>query len=52
MENWRHKIPQGPRELRRCQPDRPKPNFLILLGQRYGWRPLPETCRSNADGLV
>src|ERR1017187_952094 len=30
------------RELRRCQQDRPKPNFLILLGNRYGWRPLPE----------
>lgn len=31
------------RELRRCQSDHPKPNFLILLGDRYGWRPLPET---------
>jgi hypothetical protein len=30
------------RELRRCQQGRPKPNFLILLGDRYGWRPLPE----------
>ena len=30
------------RELKRCQQDRPKPNFLILLGDRYGWRPLPE----------
>jgi hypothetical protein len=30
------------RELRRCQQDRPKPNFLILLGDRYGWRPLPK----------
>ncbi len=30
------------RELCRCQQDRPKPNFLILLGDRYGWRPLPE----------
>jgi hypothetical protein len=30
------------RELRRCQQDRPKPNFLVLLGDRYGWRPLPE----------
>lgn len=26
-------------ELQRCQ--RQRPNFLILLGQRYGWRPLP-----------
>ena len=31
------------RELRRClDPGRPKPNFLILLGDRYGWLPLPE----------
>lgn len=31
------------RELRRCQVGPIKPNFLILLGDRYGWRPLPET---------
>ena len=31
------------RELKRCQQSGPKPNFLILLGDRYGWRPLPET---------
>jgi WD40 repeat protein len=30
------------RELKRCQAGGPKPNFLILLGDRYGWRPLPE----------
>jgi WD40 repeat protein/tetratricopeptide (TPR) repeat protein len=30
------------RELKRCQEARPKPNFLILLGDRYGWQPLPE----------
>jgi hypothetical protein len=30
------------RELERCQEGGPKPNFLILLGDRYGWRPLPE----------
>lgn len=28
------------RELRRCQDVTPRPNFLILLGERYGWRPL------------
>lgn len=28
-------------ELKRCQELSPKPNFIILLGQRYGWRPLP-----------
>lgn len=28
-------------EVKRCQDVTPRPNFLILLGQRYGWRPLP-----------
>lgn len=30
-------------EIHRCQALSPKPNFLILLGDRYGWVPLPET---------
>jgi hypothetical protein len=29
-------------ELRRAQEISPEPNFLLLLGDRYGWRPLPE----------
>src|SRR5512141_1938384 len=29
-------------ELCRAQEISPRPNFLILLGNRYGWRPLPE----------
>ncbi len=29
-------------ELRRSQEVSPEPNFLILLGNRCGWRPLPE----------
>ncbi len=29
-------------ELRRSQEISPQPNFLVLLGNRYGWRPLPE----------
>ena len=29
-------------ELKRCQKLSPKPNFIILLGNRYGWVPLPE----------
>jgi hypothetical protein len=28
-------------ELRRCQHLSPRPNFIVLLGDRYGWRPLP-----------
>ena len=42
-------------ELRRSQEISPQPNFLILLGNRYGWRPLPEEVsedefRSEASG--
>lgn len=29
-------------EIRRCQSGGLKPNFLILLGDRYGWRPVPD----------
>src|ERR1019366_8578761 len=29
------------REIERCQKTGIKPNFIVLLGQRYGWRPLP-----------
>jgi WD40 repeat protein len=28
-------------EIERCQKTSPRPNFIILLGNRYGWRPLP-----------
>ncbi|MBN1320042.1 MAG: DUF4062 domain-containing protein [Thermoleophilia bacterium] len=28
-------------ELARCQAVTPRPNFLVLLGDRYGWRPAP-----------
>jgi len=28
-------------EIRRCQKTGLKPNFIILLGSRYGWQPLP-----------
>ena len=28
-------------EIERCQKTGIKPNFIILLGQRYGWLPLP-----------
>ena len=29
-------------EIARCQHVSPRPNFIVLLGNRYGWRPLPE----------
>lgn len=28
-------------ELARCQKVSPRPNFIVLLGNRYGWQPLP-----------
>ncbi|MGH7560442.1 MAG: AAA family ATPase [Gemmatimonadales bacterium] len=28
-------------EVERCRAISPRPNFLVLLGERYGWRPLP-----------
>ena len=28
-------------EVKRCRTLSPKPNFLILAGERYGWVPLP-----------
>lgn len=28
-------------EIRRCRLVTPRPNFVALVGQRYGWRPLP-----------
>lgn len=34
-------------EIARCKQTRIKPNFIILLGDRYGWRPLPS--RINKD---
>jgi WD40 repeat protein len=30
-------------EIRRCQQVTKSPNFLLLSGDRYGWRPLPVT---------
>ncbi len=29
-------------EIKRCQEKSPRPNFIILLGDRYGWQPIPE----------
>ncbi|MCD7885892.1 MAG: DUF4062 domain-containing protein [Lachnospiraceae bacterium] len=28
-------------EIERCQRLSPRPNFLVMAGSRYGWRPLP-----------
>ncbi|HPF88226.1 MAG TPA: DUF4062 domain-containing protein [Candidatus Limiplasma sp.] len=29
-------------EIERCQRVTPRPNFIFLAGERYGWRPLPQ----------
>ena len=29
-------------EISRCQASTTRPNFLLLMGDRYGWRPLPD----------
>ena len=34
-------------ELKRCQELSPKPNFIILHGDRYGWIPIPEIVPKN-----
>jgi hypothetical protein len=34
-------------ELRRCQIISPAPNFLLLLGDRYGWQPLPSSIEKS-----
>lgn len=34
-------------EIRRCQDVSPRPNFVALIGQRYGWRPLPQTLTTS-----
>jgi len=36
-------------EVARCQRISPKPNFLILLGDKYGWQPIPEKILTQAD---
>jgi hypothetical protein len=34
-------------EIARCQKTGIKPNFIVLLGDRYGWRPLPARIEKN-----
>jgi len=30
------------KEIHRCQQISPKPNFIVLVGNRYGWQPIPD----------
>ena len=34
-------------EIDRCRDITARPNFIILLGNRYGWRPVPEEIPAN-----
>jgi hypothetical protein len=41
------------REIERCHDVTPRPNFLVLLGDRYGWRPPPPRIpASEFDALL
>ena len=40
-------------EVDRCQRLSPRPNFIILLGNRYGWQPAPyEIPASEHEGII
>jgi hypothetical protein len=39
-------------EIDRCQKISPKPNFLILLGDKYGWQPVPEKIPGDEMELI
>ncbi|NLD98037.1 MAG: NACHT domain-containing protein [Synergistaceae bacterium] len=39
-------------EIRRCQTISPRPNFLVLLGQRYGWMPPPPQIPTDLFGRI
>jgi len=39
-------------EVARCQRLSPQPNFVMLLGDRYGWRPAPSTIPADEFAAV
>lgn len=39
-------------ELRQCQQLSPRPNFIVLLGERYGWIPLPEVVPDSIGSML
>jgi len=46
-------IPICLEEVRRSQRLSPRPNFLLLLGERYGWKPLPDSIlATELDALL
>src|ERR1051325_1983349 len=39
-------------EIARCKQLSPRPNFICLLGDRYGWRPLPRRLRPSERDML
>jgi ABC-type oligopeptide transport system ATPase subunit len=39
-------------EIKRCQQLSPKPNFIALLGNRYGWQPIPPRIPSTEMKMI
>ena len=39
-------------EIERCQKVSPRPNFIVLLGDRYGWCPLPEEIPADEYTMI
>jgi hypothetical protein len=39
-------------EIDRCQRISPRPNYIALLGDRYGWRPLPSQIPADEFELI
>jgi NACHT domain- and WD repeat-containing protein len=39
-------------EVERCQKLSPRPNFIAMIGNRYGWRPLPANIPENIFELL
>ncbi len=39
-------------QIAQCQRLSPRPNFIFLLGERYGWVPLPETINPVMGALL
>ncbi|MBK9681519.1 MAG: AAA family ATPase [Saprospiraceae bacterium] len=40
------------KEIDRCQRISPKPNFVILLGDKYGWQPIPSKIPEDEMKLI
>jgi NACHT domain- and WD repeat-containing protein len=39
-------------EIARCRNVSPRPNFIVLLGERFGWRPLPAEIEASEFAAI